>query len=144
MADPFDLERFMKAQAGVYDMALAELTAGRKRSHWMWFVFPQARGLGHSAMSQHYGLSSLEEARAYLDHPVLGPRLRRCAEAVLDCGEASLNRIFGAPDDVKFISCMSLYRLAEGERGGGPWQTALDRWNGGKPDPRTMELMKSS
>src|SRR5262249_43064969 len=96
MADPFDLERFVSAQEGVHEQALRELQAGRKRSHWMWFVFPQARGLGRSPMAQHYGVGSLAEARAYLAHPVLGPRLLSCAQAVLDCGEASLHRIFGS------------------------------------------------
>jgi uncharacterized protein (DUF1810 family) len=141
MADPNNLDRFVDAQDGVWEGALAELEAGRKRSHWMWFVFPQARGLGHSAMSEHYGIASLDEARAYLDHPLLGPRLTRCAQATLGCGVASLGQIFGAPDDVKFISSMSLFRLAEGDAAIGPWQAALDRWHSGKLDMRTVELM---
>jgi uncharacterized protein (DUF1810 family) len=142
MADPFDLQRFVDAQAGAWETALRELGEGRKRSHWMWFVFPQARGLGHSPMAHHYGIVSLPEAQAYLDHPVLGPRLVRCAEAALGCGEDDLHRLFGSPDDMKFISSMSLFRLAD-PQGAGPWQTALDRWNGGRPDPRTVELMSA-
>ena len=140
-ADPYGLERFVKAQAGVYERALAELTAGRKQSHWMWFVFPQACGLGRSSMAQHYGVGSLDEARAYLAHPVLGPRLAACAEAALACGQPSLPVLFGSPDDLKFISSMSLFRLADDE-GRGPWQAALDRWNGGRPDERTAALMQ--
>lgn len=140
MADPHDLDRFLEAQAGVYETGLAELAAGRKRGHWMWFIFPQARGLGQSAMAHRYGVASLDEARAYLAHPALGPRLIASAEAVLGCGEPSLRRIFGAPDDMKFISSMSLFRLAGGDYA--PWQTALDRWNGGRLDPRTVALMR--
>ena len=140
MADPYQLQRFLDAQDGVWEAALRELSEGRKRSHWMWFVFPQARGLGHSPMAHHYGVGSLAEARAYLDHPVLGPRLVRCAEAALGCGEPDLHRLFGSPDDMKFISSMSLYRLADPD-GDGPWQAALDRWNGGRLDERTVALM---
>ena len=139
-ADPFDLERFVQAQAGVHERALAELAAGRKQSHWMWFVFPQARGLGHSPMAQRYGVGSLAEARAYLAQPVLGPRLIACSEAALGCGEPSLRALFGSPDDLKFISSMSLFRLADPE-GHGPWQTALDRWNSGQVDQRTAALI---
>jgi uncharacterized protein (DUF1810 family) len=141
MADPHELRRFVDAQDGVWEGALHELEAGRKHSHWMWFVFPQARGLGHSAMSQHYGIGSLEEARAYLAHPLLGPRLVRCTRAAMGCGVGSLGQIFGPPDDAKFISSMSLFRLAEGEDARGPWQGALDRWNGGELDQRTVELI---
>ena len=143
MADPFDLDRFITAQAGVYETALAELVAGRKRTHWMWFVFPQARGLGQSAMAHHYGIETLEEARAYLAHPLLGPRLLACTEAALGCGVASLHQIFGAPDDVKYISSMSLFRLAQGADGL-PWQRALDRWSAGQLDPRTVEMFAVS
>jgi uncharacterized protein (DUF1810 family) len=138
-ADPYDLDRFVQAQAGSWEQALTELIAGRKRTHWMWFVFPQARGLGRSSMAQRYGIASLEEARAYLAHPLLGPRLERCTRAVLDCGVPDLHAIFGAPDDVKFISSMSLFRLADAGPGG-IWQTALDRWNRGRLDAGTHQI----
>ncbi len=114
-ADPFDLERFVTAQAPVFTAAVDELKAGRKRSHWMWFIFPQMRGLGHSSMAQFYGISSLDEARAYLAHSVLGPRLIRCTEAVLAVEGRSLHAIFGSPDDLKFCSSMILFALAAGE-----------------------------
>jgi uncharacterized protein (DUF1810 family) len=102
MADPFDLERFVTAQEPVFGRVLGELQAGRKRSHWMWFVFPQLRGLGRSPMADRYGIGSLAEARAYLAHPVLGPRLDLCARTVLESEAASLHAIFGSPDDMKF------------------------------------------
>ena len=140
----FDLQRFVDAQAGVHDQALAELKAGRKRSHWMWFVFPQARGLGQSPTALFYGVGSLEEARAYLVHPLLGPRLVACAEAVLAAPDGTtLHAIFGSPDDLKFVSCMSLFRLAEGGAPTGPFQAALDRFNGGRLDPRTGQLLSA-
>src|SRR3954470_11053477 len=104
--DPFDLARFVAAQAPVFDAVLAELKAGRKRSHWMWFVFPQLKGLGASTTAQFYGIGSLAEARAYLAHPVLGPRLEACTRAVLQADGSSLHAIFGSPDDLKFVSCM--------------------------------------
>jgi uncharacterized protein (DUF1810 family) len=102
-ADPFDLERFVTAQASVIATALAELKAGRKRSHWMWFVFPQLRGLGHSSMATFYGIASLHEARAYLAHPVLGPRLELCTRTVLELETGSLNEIFGSTDEVPVL-----------------------------------------
>src|SRR5687767_9548059 len=112
MSDPFDLQRFADAQASIYDTALAELEAGRKRSHWMWFVFPQAAGLGHSPTAQFYAIRSLDEARAYLAHPVLGPRLVRCAEAVATSSAPSLEALLGPVDALKFVSSMTLFRLA--------------------------------
>ena len=110
--DSFDLERFVTAQAPVFATAPAELQAGEKRSHWMWFVFPQLRGLGHSAMAMRYGIGSLDEARAYLAHPLLGPRLIECTCAVLAIEGRPLHAIFGSPDDVKFCSSMTLFSLA--------------------------------
>ena len=104
MVDRFDLERFVEAQAGVYEQACAELRAGRKRSHWMWFVFPQIRGLGSSEMAVRFAISGLEEARAYLEHPVLGPRLRECARIVVGVEGKTVEEIFGYPDDLKFHS----------------------------------------
>ncbi len=138
-SDPFDLQRFVSAQAGAYDNALAELRAGRKRSHWMWFVFPQARGLGQSSTAQHYGVASLDEARAYLDHPILGPRLLACTQAATRSDAPSLNALFGSPDDLKFVSSMTLFRLAAADPE--PFQRALDRWNQGGTDERTLALM---
>ncbi|HMO43886.1 MAG TPA: DUF1810 domain-containing protein, partial [Phenylobacterium sp.] len=107
--DAYDLERFVAAQAGVIETALAELRGGRKRSHWMWFVFPQLKGLGQSSMAWLYGLDGLAEARAYLAHPVLGPRLEAATALVRDSPAVSLNALFGAPDDLKFCSSMTLF-----------------------------------
>src|SRR5437588_13113912 len=115
MTDPFDLERFVTAQEPIFDTVLSELQAGRKRSHWMWFGFPQLRGLGHSSMADYYGISSLAEARAYLAHPVLGPRLDLCTRTVLEIEAASLHAIFDSPDDMKFRSCATLFALAAEE-----------------------------
>lgn len=136
--DPFDLARFVSAQAGVFDRALEELRAGRKRTHWMWFVFPQLRGLGHSSMAQVYGVCALDEATAYLQHPVLGPRLEAAVSAVQASPATSLNALFGSPDDLKFRSSMTLFATAGPE---GPFGAALDRWCGGEPDYRTVELL---
>jgi uncharacterized protein (DUF1810 family) len=137
--DPFDLQRFITAQAPVFEMALAELKAGRKRTHWIWFVFPQLRGLGHSSRSQFYGIASLEEARAYLAHPLLGARLALCTETVLGCAAPSLHDIFGSPDDMKFRSSMTLFGLASAE-GENLFRQALDHWYGGQPDEQTVAL----
>jgi uncharacterized protein (DUF1810 family) len=138
--DPFDLQRFVTAQALTFEAALAELQAGRKRSHWMWFVFPQMRGLGLSATAQLYGIGSLAEARAYLAHPLLGPRLASATTAVLAVEDRSLSAIFGAPDDMKFRSSMTLFA-----RAAGPSQTvfqdALARYCDGRPDARTLALL---
>lgn len=138
--DPFDLARFVTAQGFVYDQALGELKAGRKRTHWMWFIFPQFRALGRSHRAEFYGIDGLEEARAYLAHPVVGPRLRACTRAVLDCEAASLNALFGSPDDFKFGSSMTLFQVADTE-GGGLFQMALDRWCGGIADEATTALV---
>jgi len=138
-SETFDLDRFLSAQASVFETALAELQAGAKRSHWMWFIFPQIRGLGMSSMAERYGIVSLEEARAYLAHPVLGARLRRCTEAVLQVKSRTLHQIFGSPDDVKFRSSMTLFALAEAEDGG-IYRQALDLYCGGEMDQRTLEL----
>ncbi len=135
MEDPHDLQRYVDAQAPVIDQVKEELRDGRKRSHWMWYVFPQLRGLGHSAMAQAYGISGLEEARAYLDHPVLGPRLRECATLVAAVQGRDIHEIFGSPDDMKFRSCMTLFSLADpGEQG---FQECLRKYFAGQPDPLT-------
>ena len=142
MDDPFDLERFVTAQAPVFPTALAELTAGRKRSHWMWLVFPQLRGLGLSPTAQFFGVASLAEARAYLAHPLLGERLRRCTDAVLALKEGDLTHIFGSPDDMKFRSSMTLFaRASDGEPRFG---AALDRYCEGRMDERTLALLASA
>ncbi len=140
--DPFDLRRFVSAQEGVYARALAELRAGQKRSHWMWFVFPQMRGLGRSPTAVRYGIASLAEARAYLDHPLLGARLREATATVLDLtGPADLHGVFGSPDDMKFRSSMTLFGTAAAEPGS-VFDRALDRFCAGRPDPATLELLE--
>src|SRR5437762_312152 len=113
MADPHNLDRFLTAQAPVIDAVLAELRAGRKRTHWMWFVFPQLRGLGSSSTADFYGIASLEEARAYLAQPVLGPRLRECCALLLQVPDRSAREILGTPDDLKFRSSLTLFSLAD-------------------------------
>lgn len=138
--DSSDLQRFVAAQAPVFDTVLEELRAGRKRSHWMWFVFPQLRGLGHSATAQLYGLASLDEARAYLAHPLLGPRLDLCAKTVMASGGGSLNAIFGSPDDMKFRSSMTLFAFAAPDTDS-VFRQALDRWCDGRMDQRTLALI---
>jgi uncharacterized protein (DUF1810 family) len=135
----FDFDRFVNAQEPVFDTVLLELLSGLKRSHWMWFVFPQLRGLGRSPTARHYGIDTLAEARAYLDHPVVGPRLRQCVEAVLAVSGRSLHEIFGSPDDLKFRSSMTLFALASG---GEPlFFQALHRYCGDVRDPVTLELL---
>jgi uncharacterized protein (DUF1810 family) len=113
--DPHDLARFVEAQAGDYATALAETRAGRKRSHWMWYIFPQIDGLGFSSMARRYAIKSLDEARAYLDHPVLGPRLVEITEAALAVEGRSAHEIFGSPDDMKLRSCATLFARAASE-----------------------------
>lgn len=136
------LADFVAAQDAVYDRVRQELAAGRKRSHWMWFIFPQLAGLGHSGMARRYALASREEARRYWEHPVLGPRLKECTQLVLECGEKDAHRIFGSPDDLKFRSSMTLFALAVPEE---PlFQTALEQFYGGQPDPRTLDLLGQS
>lgn len=139
MADPFDLERFVQAQDAVMDDVRRELRAGRKRTHWMWFVFPQLRALGRSATAQHYGISSLAEARAYMAHPVLGPRLTECAELVLAVQERSAHDIFASPDDMKLRSCMTLFAAAAPDIP--TFDAVLRTYFDGVPDARTTELL---
>jgi len=141
MTDPFDLERFVTAQEPVFDTVLNELRAGRKRTRWMWFVFPQLRGLGRSSNAEYYGISSLAEARAYLAHPVLGPRLDLCTRTVLEIEPRSLHAIFGSPDDMKFRSCATLFAIASQEQDSA-FQRALDRWCDGRPDEQTLALIR--
>jgi uncharacterized protein (DUF1810 family) len=139
--DPFDLARFVRAQDdGVYQRALAELLAGRKSSHWMWFVFPQLAGLGHSPTAQFYAIGSLAEARAYLAHPALGPRLVRCAAALRDLdGQRSAERILGGIDAAKLRSSMTLFARAAPDEP--VFAAVLERYFGGVPDPATDALL---
>ncbi|WP_188580354.1 DUF1810 domain-containing protein [Azorhizobium oxalatiphilum] len=139
--DPFDLERFVSAQFTVFDDALAELTAGRKRTHWMWFIFPQMRGLGHSSMAQRYGIGSLAEARAYLAHPLLGERLLAATDAALAHGAAGAHTLFGSPDDMKFRSSMTLFACAGGEEGR-LFRDALAAFYDGQEDAETLRLLE--
>jgi uncharacterized protein (DUF1810 family) len=136
--DPFNLQRFVTAQLLVYDTALGELTAGQKRSHWIWWIFPQLRGLGHSPRAYAYGLSGLEEARAYLANPLLGPRLADCTRAVLSHSDVPLTTMFGSPDDLKFRSSMTLFAEAGG---GGVYRIAIDQACGGQADAATLRLL---
>jgi uncharacterized protein (DUF1810 family) len=138
-----DLERFVESQAGIYEQACAELRAGRKRSHWMWFVFPQIRGLGSSEMAVRYAISGLEEAKAYLEHPILGPRLRECAGIVVGVQGRTVEEVFGYPDDLKFHSSMTLFAKAAAvsarvNEGDGVFQQALEKYFGGAMDSGTL------
>ncbi|MGB3520975.1 MAG: DUF1810 domain-containing protein [Mycobacterium sp.] len=146
-SDPFGLQRFVDAQAGVYDTVVAELRAGRKRSHWMWFVFPQLSGLGASAMAQRYGIASPAEARAYLAHGVLGPRLQECVGLVNAVSGRSIEEILGWPDDIKLRSSMTLFgRACEGGGHTGNcycsgFRAVLDRFYDGQEDPVTLDRL---
>ncbi len=142
MHDPYDLQRFVEAQdqGDTYAHALAELRAGRKRTHWMWFVLPQLAGLGSSAMAQRYALASLDEGRAYLAHPILGPRLLACVAALNGLAGVTAHEVLGSPDDMKFRSCLTLFAAAApAERG---FTQALELYYGGEPDPVTTRLLK--
>ena len=142
LADPFDLDRFITAQEDVIADALAELHAGQKRSHWMWFVFPQLRGLGASPMAQRFGITGLAEARAYLAHLLLGRRLIDCTEAVLSIEDRTLRQIFGSPDDMKFVSSMTLFALASDDPQS-VFRLAIARYKGGVLDSRTVQLLSA-
>jgi len=134
-----NLSRFIEAQDSVYSRVLSELRAGCKASHWMWFVFPQIAGLGRSGMAQKFAIVSMDEARAYLEHPVLGARLRECTRLVCDVTGKTAHEIFGSPDDLKFRSCMTLFAEAAGE--GSIFHEALRLYFGGEPDPMTLRLL---
>ncbi len=135
VTDPFKLERFLTAQTESYEAALSEIRSGAKRSHWMWFIFPQIAGLGRSEMARHYAIGSLDEARAYLDHAVLGARLRECVGALQDLIGKEAIDVFGAIDAVKLRSSLTLFCQAGG---GALFVAALDRWFGGQGDPATL------
>lgn len=135
VSDPDQLHRFLEAQDPVYDRVCAELRAGHKRTHWMWYVFPQLRGLGRSQMAEHFGIGSKEEAAAYLAHPVLGARLRECTQLVNEVQGRSATQIFGSPDDLKFRSSMTLFSMVSDDP---VFAAALEKYFGGEPDPLTQ------
>jgi uncharacterized protein (DUF1810 family) len=139
--DPYDLNRFLTAQEGVYDRALAELKGGQKRTHWMWYIFPQIDGLGYSPTAKYYSIKSIEEARQYLNHPVLGKRLLECTEAVVGVKRRSVSEIFGYPDDLKFKSSMTLFEKIAGS--GSVFSSALDRHCRGERDTATLRLLET-
>jgi len=138
--DPYNLQRFVEAQQEDYEDACAELRAGSKSSHWMWFIFPQMKGLGMSATSDWFGISSLNEADAYLRHPVLGRRLRECTQLVNLVEGRSIREIFGSPDDLKFRSCMTLFAHATAENR--VFLDALRKYSNGEFDPATLRLLE--
>ncbi|WP_275788129.1 DUF1810 domain-containing protein [Pararhizobium gei] len=141
MNDPFNLQRFVDAQEAIYDIVLAELMDGHKRSHWMWFIFPQIAGLGSSPTAVRYAISTLAEARAYLAHPLLGPRLLRCTQTLNAHTGRTAREIFGSPDDMKLRSSMTLFReVAEDSR---PFQTVIDDYFAGQPDDKTLAALAS-
>ena len=140
--DPFDLSRFTRAQERIYESVLAELTSGRKRTHWMWFIFPQIDGLGHSSTAKQYAIKSLEEARQYLNHPVLGARLSECAEAILAVEGRSVSEIFGSPDNLKLKSSMTLF-ASVAEKPHSVFIAVLEKYFRGVEDDRTLQLLGS-
>src|SRR4029434_5218852 len=139
-SDGFDLQRFVDAQQPLYQSVLSELAQGRKRTHWIWFIFPQVAGLGASAIAQHYAIKSRAEADAYLAHPILGVRLLECAETVLHHSSRSAHEIFGSPDDLKFRSSLTLFDLAGGGRG---FSEGLRLFYGGERDPATVSIFSN-
>ena len=141
-ADPFDLNRFVRAQQADYALALAEIKRGRKTSHWMWYVFPQILGLGFSSMSQKYAIRSAAEATAYLGHPLLGPRLRECCEALLAIEGRSAHEIFGSPDDLKLNSCATLFAAVSGP--GSIFANVLEKYFEGTSDDKTLKLLAAA
>jgi uncharacterized protein (DUF1810 family) len=140
MPDPFNLDRFISAQAAIYPQVLAELNAGRKRGHWIWFIFPQMKGLGHSSQSEYYGIGSLDEAAAYARHPLLGPRLIQCTQLVNQVEGRTICEILGPPDDLKFRSSMTLFtRAAEDTT---VFNVALKKYFNDEADPLTLTLLR--
>lgn len=140
MDDLYSLTRFVIAQDKVYEGVLYELGAGQKRGHWMWYIFPQIKGLGYSAMAHRYAISSREEARAYIEHSVLGPRLRQCTQLVINLEGHSVEQIFGYPDNLKFRSSMTLFRACT--KNGELFEDALDKYFEGTPDQATLDIVK--
>ncbi|MDH5739783.1 MAG: DUF1810 domain-containing protein [Nitrospira sp.] len=139
MTDAYNLQRFLHAQEPVYDTVLAELRSGRKSSHWIWFIFPQIAGLGHSSMAKKFSITSLDEAKTYLQHPVLGPRLRECTQLVLEVNGRSAEEIFGYPDYLKFWSCMTLFLTAAIDNS--LFKSALLTYFDGQPDQMTLDIL---
>ncbi len=137
--DRYDLKRFLQAQEDDYQQALSEIRSGRKRSHWMWYIFPQIDGLGFSSTSRRYAIKSIAEAKAYLSHPVLGPRLIECAEAALQVEGSSASEIFGSPDDMKLRSCATLF--AQVSQAGSVFDRLLDKYFQGERDGKTLRLL---
>ena len=133
-----DLSRFLKAQEHDYEQALGEIRSGRKRSHWMWYIFPQIQGLGFSSTAQYYAIRDLQEAKDYLAHPVLGARLKEISSALLDLEGLSASEIFGYPDDLKLRSCMTLFRMADLNEP--VFLEVLEKYYDGEPDFRTVDL----
>ena len=138
-SDPYDLARFVRAQESDYDQAMSEIRAGRKRSHWMWYIFPQFDGLGVSSTSRQYSIKSVAEAEGYLRHPVLGPRLLESVQAVLDVEGRSALEVFGSPDDMKLRSCATLFACVS--PAGSVFEQLLDRYFGGERDDKTLRLV---
>ena len=139
MNDRYDLNRFLSAQFSSYDCVLTELKQGKKMSHWMWYIFPQIEGLGHSSTARLFSIKSKNEAKAYLAHPILGERLKNCTQLVNDIEGHTVNEIFGHPDDLKFHSSMTLFACIEGNSRIFEW--ALSKYYGGKPDELTLEIL---
>ncbi|MGI4863690.1 MAG: DUF1810 domain-containing protein [Janthinobacterium lividum] len=139
MSQPSNLTRFLDAQAGDYSTALAEIKAGRKRSHWMWYIFPQLQGLGFSETARYYGIKDAAEAEAYLKHPVLGSRLREISQALLELAGSDASRIMGSPDDLKLRSSMTLFKAMPGAEP--VFKQVLDKFFGGAPDAKTLQLL---
>lgn len=139
MSDIYDFHRFLTAQAPTYDTVLAELRAGRKSSHWIWFIFPQIAGLGHSAMAQQFAIGSLDEATAYLQHPVLGHRLRECTQLVLNVEGRTIEEIFPYPDNLKFCSCMTVFMTATIDNT--VFKNSLLKYFDGRPDQLTIQVL---
>jgi uncharacterized protein (DUF1810 family) len=137
--NPYGLDRFVRAQEDNYEQALSELSRGKKRTHWMWYVFPQLDGLGFSPTAKHYSIKSLEEARAYLAHPVLGPRLLACAEAVVGIEGRSAAEVFGSPDDLKLRSCATLFAAVSPP--GSVFERLLEKYYRGERDGKTLRLL---
>jgi uncharacterized protein (DUF1810 family) len=140
LEDPHNLQRFVDAQEPAFEQVCAELRAGQKRSHWIWFIFPQMRGLGHSELANYYGISSRQEAEAYLAHPVLGPRLRECTRLVTMVEGRSIDQILGDPDNLKFRSSMTLFASTGPENQ--IFRDALQKYFDGKPDPLTIQRLR--
>jgi uncharacterized protein (DUF1810 family) len=140
MNDPFNLQRFVEAQSPIFEQVCSELRGGAKRSHWMWFIFPQIRGLGNSQLARKFAISSREEAKAYLEHPILGPRLIECTKLVNLIEGRAIEQIFGYPDDLKFRSCMTLFVSTTDNQ---VFVDALGKYFNGKSDPSTLERLET-